>query len=49
MEAQWVYAKPKVAEFDGNLPLAMLKRRLCAHCQVPRIEAYLNQPDAFMH
>lgn len=49
MEAHWVHAKRKVAEFDGKLPLAMLKRRLCAHFQVPLIEAYLNQSDAFMH
>jgi len=49
MEPHWVHAKRKVAEFDGQLPLAMLKRRLCAHFQVPLIEAYLNPSDAFMH
>ena len=42
MEAHWVHAKRKIAEFEGKLPLAMLKRRLCAHFQVPLIEAHLK-------
>jgi transposase len=42
MEAHWVHAKRKVAEPDGKLPVAMLKRRLCAHFQVPLIEATLQ-------
>jgi hypothetical protein len=42
MEPHWVHAKRKMAEFDGKLPLTMLKRRLCAHFQVPLIEAHLK-------
>ena len=49
MEAHWVHAKRKVSEFDGKLPLAMLKRRLGAHFQVPLIEAHLNHSAAFLH
>lgn len=42
MEPHWVHAKRKVAEWDGKLSVPMLKRRLCAHFQVPLIEAQLQ-------
>jgi hypothetical protein len=42
MEPHWVHAKRKVAEPDGKLSAPMLKRRLCAHFQVPLIDAYLK-------
>ncbi len=42
MEPHWLHAKRKVAEFDGKLSVAMLKRRLCAHFQVPLVEALLQ-------
>jgi hypothetical protein len=42
MEPHWLHVQRKVAATDGKLPLAMLKRRLCAHFQVPLIEAQLN-------
>ena len=34
MEAHWVHAKRGIAEPDGQLSVAELKRRLCAHFQV---------------
>ncbi len=42
MEPHWLHAKRKVGEPDGKLSVAMLKRRLCAHFQVPLIEAILK-------
>lgn len=42
MEPHWVHAKRKVAEWDGKLSVLSLKRRLCAHFQVPLIEAQLQ-------
>ena len=42
MEPHWVHAKRKVGEPDGNLSIAMLKRRLSALFQVPLVEAYLK-------
>lgn len=42
MEPHWVHAKRKVAEWDGKLSVLMLKRRLCAHFQVPLVEALLQ-------
>jgi hypothetical protein len=34
MEAHWIHAKRKIVEPDGELSVAELKRRLCAHFQV---------------
>lgn len=42
MEPHWIHTKRNVAEFNGNLSVPMLKRRLCAHFQVPLIEAQLQ-------
>jgi hypothetical protein len=42
MEPHWIHAKRKVAQFEDRLPVAMLKRRLWAHFQVPLIEAQLK-------
>lgn len=42
MEPHWIHAKRTVAELEGQLSMAMLKRRLCAHFQVSLIEAQLT-------
>lgn len=34
MEAHWIHAKRKIVEPDGEISVAELKRRLCAHFQV---------------
>lgn len=34
MEAHWIHAQRKIAEPNGELSVAELKRRLCAHFQV---------------
>ena len=48
MEAHWVHAKRKTVEPDGELSVAELKRRLCAHFQVELNTATLQESGSFM-